>query len=155
MLKSGARARTSGSVTMPCQQCLRDLEPGEPVFRSFKGRPRRPLTVEFFCESCARDVGYPWGWEDERDSFWREKLCSICGRPVFHLRGFAPPSVHVCGPACQHEHVMRLQRERRGRAGPRDCMVCGRAFTPRRRDARICSNACRQKAHRIKVRVEP
>jgi predicted nucleic acid-binding Zn ribbon protein len=28
------------------------------------------------------------------------------------------------------------------------CVVCGRSFTARRSDARICSNRCRQRRHR-------
>ena len=28
----------------------------------------------------------------------------------------------------------------------RSCIVCGRRFTPKRKDAKYCSNTCRQKA---------
>jgi hypothetical protein len=35
----------------------------------------------------------------------------------------------------------------------RDCVVCGRSFTPARRDARTCSNACRQAAYRDRHRL--
>jgi hypothetical protein len=35
-------------------------------------------------------------------------------------------------------------------AAVRNCVHCGRAFTPRRRDARYCGGACRASAYRAR-----
>jgi predicted nucleic acid-binding Zn ribbon protein len=59
---------------------------------------------------------------------------------------------------CSRTCAKRLfgHRARRRRAEERQspelhCAVCGKAFTPARADARTCSAACRQKAHRQRV----
>jgi hypothetical protein len=35
------------------------------------------------------------------------------------------------------------------------CIMCGRRFEQRRKDHRVCSNACRQANHRLKLMVNP
>src|SRR5262249_17935297 len=35
---------------------------------------------------------------------------------------------------------------------PRNCSACGKTFEPTRADAQYCSDACRQRAHRNRVR---
>jgi hypothetical protein len=42
----------------------------------------------------------------------------------------------------------RYARRRKRRAAAKDCAGCGAPFTSKRRDARYCSVACRQRAHR-------
>jgi hypothetical protein len=52
----------------------------------------------------------------------------------------------------QREHDNAMQRERRARRRrlrtPGGCTMCGTAFKGKRKDARYCSAACRQRAHR-------
>jgi hypothetical protein len=34
------------------------------------------------------------------------------------------------------------------------CIVCGRDFAPRRRDARVCSAACKQRSYRERLEAK-
>lgn len=84
--------------------------------------------------------------------------CEYCAREVFEViehsdgraYGRVPHPRHItCSERCRD----RLRSARRAaaaaeeRAG-RTCEACGDPFTPRRADARYCSNACRQDAYR-------
>ena len=51
----------------------------------------------------------------------------------------------ACSPEC--ENALRNAARHVARAQLR-CTVCRNAFTPKRSDARYCSNACRQDAYR-------
>jgi hypothetical protein len=65
------------------------------------------------------------------DHRWLCNRCSGGGRwRIYH-----------CSSACYWRH-----RRARLRAvvKPRKCAACGKKFTPRRSDAKACSNACRQ-----------
>jgi hypothetical protein len=42
----------------------------------------------------------------------------------------------------------RLNERRRVQLYPIICIVCGRAFTPRKVNAKACSNKCRVRLHR-------
>ena len=60
-----------------------------------------------------------------------------CVLVIYHLR--VPPRVRKL-----HVSVPEISGK--------EYIMCGKDFTPSRSDARICSNACRQKAHRRRVR---
>ncbi len=106
------------------------------------------------------------------DHLWTTpEACVGCGRPVSHPRHaqwrrghnrwvdvgngrFDPIWVGprtFCGSDCKHR-VFRVEAKcRRLAAKPADdprCSVCKKKFTPQRCDARYCSGACRQRAHR-------
>jgi hypothetical protein len=53
----------------------------------------------------------------------------------------------VCSSRC----YQRRRRALRKAAARALCQVCGLIFTAKRSDARYCSDACRQKAFRLKI----
>lgn len=63
--------------------------------------------------------------------------CEVCGRDVVNRR--------YCSDRC--EYKAGNLRRRVGHESRR-CVVCEEPFTPRRKDARYCSSACRQDAYR-------
>lgn len=70
--------------------------------------------------------------------------CKTCDEDAVHLnyaRGGAAPS--YCSPACVPSPPSRAKRRQE-----RVCAQCGKSFTPKRRDARTCSVACRVALHR-------
>jgi hypothetical protein len=77
--------------------------------------------------------------------------CPQCGkvfgggraRPRFHYGEEDDCPLGKCGHSC-YQRAWRLSR----RLKQRTCEVCATVFTTTRRDARFCSNVCRQKAHR-------
>jgi hypothetical protein len=72
----------------------------------------------------------------------RETVCVGCDRPLVI---WGRTDKDVCGRAC----LKRLKRRQaRQEPEPVVCATCGTTFTPARSDARYCSNACRQRAHR-------
>lgn len=76
----------------------------------------------------------------------RKAACEHCGRPVQlkkHRR-------HVfCSGACARAYY-NAQRARVVHA-IQACAQCGKGFEPTRADAKFCSSACRQRAHRKTV----
>jgi hypothetical protein len=60
-------------------------------------------------------------------------------------------STAVCSSRC----YQRRLRARRKSSRKSTCSACGLIFTPKRSDARYCSNACRQRAHRQAGAAEP
>jgi transposase len=55
------------------------------------------------------------------------------------------PAISTCSKRCSK----LVERERRRVTHEaRCCDVCGEEFTPKRSDARYCSNSCRQDAYR-------
>ena len=93
-----------------------------------------------FCERCASERWpYPW------DRAWR---CPVCARRVVMRRdGSRPP--WYCSTECHADAEQLRRKQRTRRALPsRSCPTCAAPFVPRRSDARYCSGACRQKAHR-------
>jgi hypothetical protein len=78
----------------------------------------------------------------------REGPCVGCGRPVVYRPGDYAHTLHFyCSQRCLGAYYRNRKKEPLERA----CAVCGRTFTPPRRDARTCSPACRQKAYRRRV----
>ena len=66
----------------------------------------------------------------------------------FHHAGRWSGWCYPCAAAALNE--ARREARRQARAG-RACGSCGATFTPARADARYCSAACRQRAHRGRV----
>ena len=113
-----------------------------------------------------RVPGEPHVWNDEwerqnqallkRQYEEAEALGVSTGIKLFYCRGCRQPfyttvaskkfcSYHTCG-----EKMLKLKRRKDRWKARQDtvCMECGRLFTPKRNDAKYCSNACRQKAYR-------
>ncbi len=82
-------------------------------------------------------------WETfENGPLW----CVICKRDLPPL---PPRTVYVTNPTCSAECERELRRSWRLHwAGPVTCAECGGEFAPLRRDARYCSDVCRQRHHR-------
>jgi hypothetical protein len=61
---------------------------------------------------------------------------------------------HYCCERCRTKHDAKLcadkaRKRRADERGPsRECIVCHEHFEPKRNDAKYCSSACKQKAHR-------
>lgn len=91
-------------------------------------------------ENAIAKYGYP---------VWTRKIvCGGCGK-IFYTRVL---SKKYCGyKSCFFE----AQRKKRLRLRENTvCITCGKQFTPKRNDAKYCSNACRQKAYRKSVTDE-
>lgn len=134
------RARRSRATGAVCGRCGHEFAEGE---QRFRGRVWRATYV--MCEPCAPKHK---GWDEARP-------CEGCGCPVreswqtrrYHRQGFTRRV--TCSHRCDLTGMHRRQKEQRGaERQPVDCQVCGERVDSRRRDARYCSNACRQKAHR-------
>jgi hypothetical protein len=75
-----------------------------------------------------------------------EAPCEVCGTRVVTLVGRFRYT--YCSAGCRLELSDRRKRQGHVSVPPRACTECGEPFTPKRRDARYCSNACRQRAYR-------
>lgn len=70
--------------------------------------------------------------------------CTGCDVDLYSANGMAKRCIY-----CKREHELRQQRKRRAAKRAKiECAQCGEEFTPNRTDAKFCSNACRQRAHR-------
>ena len=79
----------------------------------------------------------------------RKLICGGCGR-VFYTTIYTKKYCHSYW--CGNQANNRRQREyRQMRRQDLVCQCCGEKFTPKRADARYCSNACRQKDYRKRV----
>jgi hypothetical protein len=107
-----------GSV---CEQCVSGWHP------SWTARRQEPVP-------CAGGCGVLV--THSQDDVWRR---GADGEYDYH------PAIITCSRRCSEEYA-RIRK--RVQVGPRDCQVCGESFTPKRGDARFCSNACRQDAYR-------
>ena len=72
--------------------------------------------------------------------------CLSCGRTVMRRRRVRRS---FCSHRCSWRWYDGQRNVKRARArADRICLSCQRPFTPRRADAKTCSPACRQRAHR-------
>ena len=79
----------------------------------------------------------------------RKLICGGCGR-VFYTTIYTKKYCHSYW--CGNQANNRRQREyRQMRRQDLVCQCCGEKFTPKRADARYCSNSCRQKVYRKRV----
>jgi hypothetical protein len=75
----------------------------------------------------------------------RQFTCLICGRQFW---GDSQPK-RYCSAAC----AAKVPRKSRAKPKiPRQCVQCGRPFTPARGHAQTCSTRCRVAAHRRRQR---
>lgn len=79
----------------------------------------------------------------------RKIICKGCGREFYSQIETKKYCLYsLCGNrGYQKELKQRRQEARKDMV----CPVCEKTFTPKRSDAKFCSNACRQKAYRNRV----
>jgi len=79
----------------------------------------------------------------------RKIICKGCGRDFYTQIETKKYCLYsLCGNrGYQNELKQRRQEARKDMV----CPVCEKTFTPKRSDAKYCSNACRQKAYRNSV----
>ena len=94
------------------------------------------------------------------------KFCSTACRQKAHRRGSAvtdfeggTPAGQLPGPdtpvsVTAHEEIRGVQGSKKRNPHPRVCEGCRRQFDPPRKDAKFCSAACKQRAHRSGKLVE-
>ena len=86
---------------------------------------------------------------EDPDLAVRKIYCKGCGRVFYTQIETKKYCLYsLCGNrGYQKELKWRRAQERKDRT----CQTCGNTFTPKRSDAKFCSNACRQKAYRENV----
>lgn len=113
-----------------CCYCGGELKPPIRIRKRWKRQ-------RFICDSCAEENGLKWD------------RCLNCG--VLMSRRNHQKAKYCCYE-CKATSKAKLKRERRLRQRTnRVCPECGKKFTPRRGDAKYCSPACRQRAHRKRL----
>ena len=112
-------------AALTCGRCGHALHPDEAVW----------------LRRCSRHLdSVCWRCQDLSASYWPERPCGSCQRPVSAISWAARASTVVfCSRGCRTEGR---------RAVPRQCATCGKGFAPKRNDAVTCSSKCRQKAYR-------
>src|SRR5208337_632246 len=135
-------------MTCTCELCKRELTPDETAYRCFLskagwGRAR----LSSLCGTCQdKERAYLWG-------FRPSEPCHNCGRPVaITFKRRKPPKHLACGEKCRITLYNRNALARRRKVPqPATCEGCGSKFTPKRRDAKWCSTACKQHAYRVRA----
>jgi hypothetical protein len=132
------------SVTpLPCDWCGGDILAGAPVVRYeyIIFRDDGAYSLDHLCKPCAADL-----------TLSKEpRPCEQCKRPVYFADRYR--SRALCSKRCEIKFYRTnpiQQLNWYGRKSPTliPCQTCGEAFHPKRKDARTCSAACRQKAYR-------
>ncbi|MDX1568420.1 MAG: hypothetical protein R3223_11510 [Longimicrobiales bacterium] len=139
-----------------CWLCDGTLGPRNVVYRT-RVRLGRGLyggtswTVVPLCRQCRPSGPEPWqSWSWDRGP----KPCQTCGRPVLNQVTRRMRHHTFCSDACEEDyHAARQAAERReARDREKECKACADEFTASRKDAKFCSDACRQKAYRRRKR---
>jgi hypothetical protein len=103
-------------------------------------KPHYERTV--LCGSCTPE----WLSPDRDDVV--TQLCANCERPMVERLNLSRLQRTFCSDRCRHEYHNQLRKETRAEEHKMVCEVCGEEFTAKRRDAKFCSKACKQKAYR-------
>ena len=74
--------------------------------------------------------------------------CARCGEGGYISWQLIRTRLAVEGPICSTccQRAWKLSKRREPQAIP--CASCGESFTPKRSDAKFCSDRCRQRMHR-------
>jgi hypothetical protein len=147
-------AQETGTV---CGSCGDELGPEAVIWKLplWVNQAERHLTVPV-CAACAQsaftyDGSIPEALEQGLRGYVMVR-CAVCGREMHRLRDNRPPRRwEICSKRCRALAVTAKRNVRRHAEMQHVCAVCGAAFTGRR-DARLCSPACRQKAFRARKR---
>jgi hypothetical protein len=158
-------ARDARETARMCGCCGREFSAHEPAFYGAKvytgmrllswNSGRKPHICEsryqrtVLCESCA-----PEWLSQERDDAVTQ-LCAHCERPMVSRLALSELQNTFCSDRCQRAYHKQLRNdkraeelEKRARELEKVCEVCGEEFTATRRDAKMCSDGCKQKAYR-------
>jgi hypothetical protein len=132
-----------------CAQCGCQLKPMVPVWRRRLGLGYGfggwRSTVAPVCKRCA---------SSSCREFAAPQPCEHCARPVHQKWDRVWRRRTFCCESCAKAAVATAARQARSDVrGTRQCDSCGETFDPTRTDARYCSNACRQRAHRRRTAV--
>jgi hypothetical protein len=152
------RARGARATARWCGCCGRDLRSNEPAYfgaevyvgmrpldwdRVSKPRICQPLYERtVLCHACA-----PEWLSLERDDVVTQ-LCAHCERPMVSRLELSNLQRTFCSDSCRQAYHNQLRREKRAAERKKACEVCGQQFTASRRDAKTCSEGCKQKAYR-------
>ena len=76
------------------------------------------------------------------------QLCAHCERPMVLRLEFSELQRTFCSNACREAYHNQLRKEKRIEEREKVCEVCDEVFTATRRDAKTCSDGCKQNAYR-------
>jgi hypothetical protein len=141
---------------MKCDECKRAIGQGAAVYHltvlcgADCFAPNDHRNVANLCANCAGASGNSiianinGGWRSAEP-------CRNCGRPVINDRKprGAKLKYVVCDDECRRAFHAARAKERR-KPPMRACLSCGKQYEPKRTDARYCSAACKQRAHRAR-----
>jgi hypothetical protein len=148
-------ARTTAAV---CGCCGRKLPSKEPTYFGAKvyvgmwalywDRVRKPqICKPRYERTVLRGSCAPEWLSSDRDDVVMQ-LCAHCERPMVLRLEFSELQRTFCSNACRHAYHSQLRKEKRSDEREKVCEVCGEVFTATRRDAKTCSDGCKQKAYR-------
>ena len=108
----------------------------------------------YACEACARRE-HPERFRDPNEwtAYLEHRRCVHCDRPIFERNAsrYLRMGPICCSSNCRNARSNARRAELANLSKETKtvrCFTCQKAFTPTRRDARFCSNACRQKHYR-------
>ena len=135
---------------MKCQKCNRKMTADEPVYHQFINVWNGYQMICTACETAMAEANAANGLR-KFPPWLSPRPCCRCSRPVFRDRPPRKGTRHFC---CSNECRQAVQNARHRRKRPRaraelQCGSCSQLFTPSRRDAKFCSAACKQRAHRL------
>jgi len=119
--------------------------------RSCKTCGTSPIYGYKYCDECKRSA------ERQPSKWWR--TCQGCGKRYYNSRRRESEGNIYCSRECAFEHAW----VRRGDVGGpplaeswavyfQSCAHCGRVFSARRSEAKMCSDACRKEGKRLEWR---
>ena len=139
-----AALRAERTPRAECSKCKRRFKPGRPMVWQWPPALWRAGAWQL-CLRCDRSEHK--GNHAERLAKLDQQPCETCARPMY-LDGFSWRTRRplTCSYQCGYRRKLGRQLARK-KVEPATiaCVVCGEMFTQRRRDARTCSNTCRQR----------
>lgn len=73
--------------------------------------------------------------------------CKQCGKTFYSYNNNNPK---YCSYRCANEVYITKRKEIKALEKQKECEICGKPYTAKKKDSRYCSNACKQKAYRMK-----
>ena len=139
-----------------CEACAREKHPQ--FFRTVESL--KPLEDKLAANPDDLDARYEY-LNAKECCYLEHRRCAWCNRPIWEKNGFLFARWKRMGPLCcssnctnARANASRAERVKLYRT-PKEatCLTCEKKFAPTRSDARFCSNACRQKHHRLAGRT--
>ena len=160
---------------MQCKTCERPISSGEMIVRfRYHTKPGTGETLDgrrwaqrgyghpigIRCKGCQVKLHKADRYKESEDPFHglSKRQCAYCGRVIWNYPGLVGPErdeQHRYRPydLCSEQCRKKLRNINR-RVNPMIviCRVCGEMFSPKRRDAKTCGPACRQRLRRAQAR---